>query len=222
MKNLFEKLKSKNITKLKNYIMIKKLRRIVALCLISGSLITVSCEENKNDENDETMEHEMHEEEQMHHEMSKSEHNHADVHTSNGEMEITAEFQDEHVAALYEYYSNIKTALVRTNSEMAKNSANRFLAVAESSQFGADMVAAAKQIAGSSNVQKQRQAFSLLSKVIEEHLREEIVSGTIYKQYCPMAFDGKGDYWFANSKEIKNPYFGEKMLNCGRVEETLN
>ena len=39
--------------------------------------------------------------------------------------------------------------------------------------------------------------------------------------FCPMAFDGKGAYWITESREIRNPYFGEKMLNCGEVKEKL-
>jgi len=36
-----------------------------------------------------------------------------------------------------------------------------------------------------------------------------------------MAFDGKGGYWLSNSKEIRNPYFGDIMLACGEVTEVL-
>jgi len=44
----------------------------------------------------------------------------------------------------------------------------------------------------------------------------------VYKQYCPMAFDGKGAFWLSSSEEIRNPYYGDKMLKCGRVEETIS
>jgi hypothetical protein len=36
-----------------------------------------------------------------------------------------------------------------------------------------------------------------------------------------MAFDGEGGYWLSDSKEIRNPYYGEKMLVCGNVEKTF-
>jgi Cu(I)/Ag(I) efflux system membrane fusion protein len=36
-----------------------------------------------------------------------------------------------------------------------------------------------------------------------------------------MAFDNKGAYWLSNVSEIKNPYFGEKMLTCGSVQDSL-
>jgi hypothetical protein len=56
---------------------------------------------------------------------------------------------------------------------------------------------------------------------MEPVLRNALASGEIYKQYCPMAFEGKGDYWYSNSKDIFNPYYGNKMLKCGRVQETI-
>lgn len=43
----------------------------------------------------------------------------------------------------------------------------------------------------------------------------------LYVTYCPMAFDGKGAYWIAETKEISNPYFGAKMMKCGEVKEEL-
>ena len=39
----------------------------------------------------------------------------------------------------------------------------------------------------------------------------------VYQQYCPM----KKVYWLSAEKEIENPYYGEKMLACGSVKETL-
>lgn len=44
---------------------------------------------------------------------------------------------------------------------------------------------------------------------------------TIYIQYCPMALNDKGAHWLSSSAEIRNPYFGKKMLECGEVLETI-
>lgn len=46
-------------------------------------------------------------------------------------------------------------------------------------------------------------------------------STTLYKQYCPMALNDKGAYWLSAQSDIKNPYFGDAMLTCGEVQETL-
>ncbi|MBL7718607.1 MAG: DUF3347 domain-containing protein [Flavipsychrobacter sp.] len=45
---------------------------------------------------------------------------------------------------------------------------------------------------------------------------------TIYRQYCPGAFNDKGAYWLSKDKEIRNPYFGNKMLEYGEVAETIH
>jgi hypothetical protein len=37
-----------------------------------------------------------------------------------------------------------------------------------------------------------------------------------------MAFNNTGGYWLSNSKEIRNPFFGDKMLKCGRIEKEIN
>lgn len=31
----------------------------------------------------------------------------------------------------------------------------------------------------------------------------------------------KGAYWINGDKSIRNPYFGEKMMTCGEVKETI-
>ena len=45
---------------------------------------------------------------------------------------------------------------------------------------------------------------------------------TVYYQFCPMAINNKGAYWLSELKSIRNPYFGEQMMNCGETKETLN
>jgi hypothetical protein len=52
----------------------------------------------------------------------------------------------------------------------------------------------------------------------------EVVKGlklntaVVYRQYCPM----KKSYWLSESPAIENPYYGNQMLTCGEVKETLN
>ena len=68
------------------------------------------------------------------------------------------------------------------------------------------------------NIENQRNAFFQLSQMLEPTFAETITSGKLYQQHCPMAFDGKGAFWFSTEEEIMNPYFGDKMLHCGKVE----
>jgi hypothetical protein len=49
----------------------------------------------------------------------------------------------------------------------------------------------------------------------------KVVSGSLFVEYCPMANNNEGGFWLSNEKEIKNPYFGDMMLKCGSVKETI-
>ena len=44
---------------------------------------------------------------------------------------------------------------------------------------------------------------------------------TLYVQKCPMANSNKGAIWLSTEEEIKNPYYGDAMLTCGSVIETI-
>lgn len=44
---------------------------------------------------------------------------------------------------------------------------------------------------------------------------------THYVTHCPMAFDFRGADWLSRVEQINNPYFGEAMLRCGSVEQTI-
>ena len=43
----------------------------------------------------------------------------------------------------------------------------------------------------------------------------------VYLQFCPMAKNGDGANWLSSTKEIVNPYMGQRMLKCGSTKETL-
>ena len=80
-----------------------------------------------------------------------------------------------------------------------------------------------KQIASSVKIEDQRIAFSDFSDQIYKAIKTFGLMGkTVYYQFCPMAINNKGAYWLSELKSIRNPYFGEQMMNCGETKETLN
>ncbi|HSJ11751.1 MAG TPA: DUF3347 domain-containing protein [Gillisia sp.] len=194
----------------------RNFKNLLMFTLIAGSLSMYSCKETKEDEAAEPMQHEMREGEEMDHDMDKA--------VNEDEIlkdEITAQFENQEVGTIYQHYINIKNALVQTDATMAQDRAKEMVAALESTEANAAVAAAAQKIATESNVNIQREAFSDLTTAMEAKLQGALASGEIYKQYCPMAFEGKGDSWFSNTKEIRNPYYGDKMLKCGRVEATI-
>jgi len=78
-------------------------------------------------------------------------------------------------------------------------------------------------IAVSDDINEQRQAFSKFNETLYSNLKTLGVSdiSTLYYQYCPMALNNAGAYWFSDSKEILNPYFGQMMLKCGTTKEVI-
>ncbi|RLD22353.1 MAG: efflux RND transporter periplasmic adaptor subunit, partial [Bacteroidetes bacterium] len=78
------------------------------------------------------------------------------------------------------------------------------------------------KIIASSDIEAQRLAFSDLSNAVYSTIKMFNVSGlNVYYQFCPMAKDNTGAYWLSLDSEIRNPYFGDKMLKCGETKETI-
>lgn len=73
-----------------------------------------------------------------------------------------------------------------------------------------------------STTERKRIAFEHVSNAMYGLLRAaDLKNANVYRQYCPMAFNDKGAYWLSRETEIRNPYFGKKMLECGEVTDTL-
>ncbi len=49
----------------------------------------------------------------------------------------------------------------------------------------------------------------------------ELLDYTLYVQKCPMANNNQGATWLSTEKEIRNPYYGDKMLTCGSITNTF-
>jgi Cu(I)/Ag(I) efflux system membrane fusion protein len=135
------------------------------------------------------------------------------------------------------YYS-LKDALVATDGAKAVEAATKLRSVAEG--FGKDMgdqpqytemqPKLEKIKAGSDAITKskpeaveeKRQQFSEISDAMFSILKKaNLRHAGIYQEFCPMAFNDKGAYWLSAESDIKNPYFGKKMLECGEVKDSL-
>lgn len=131
------------------------------------------------------------------------------------------EFKDPLIASAYQHYEHLKTALVNSNAEEAKNGAKMLTESLQKIEGSAGALTPAKEIAETDDLNVQRTAFANLSEPMEKIITGSLASGEVYKQFCPMAFEGKGGYWLSSSQEIRNPYYGDKMLKCGSVKATI-
>lgn len=71
-------------------------------------------------------------------------------------------------------------------------------------------------------LEMKRSHFSIVSDKLTEALETLGYHSSkegLYLEFCPMAFDNKGAFWLSNSKDIRNPYFGDAMLKCGEVKK---
>lgn len=78
------------------------------------------------------------------------------------------------------------------------------------------------KIVKSKNIDTQRKAFKPLSESIIAVVKSfGIKTEMVYVQYCPMADNDKGGFWLSTEKQIANPYFGDMMLRCGEVADSI-
>ena len=131
------------------------------------------------------------------------------------------EFKDPKIKEVYEHYIHLKTALVKSDAKEAQSGAS-MLSSALTKAGNAKAAEIAGKIASASELKAQRNELDVLTAEVEQLVKASgLSSGTVYKQYCPMAKDGDGAYWLASESSIRNPYYGDEMLECGEVKEEI-
>jgi len=84
-----------------------------------------------------------------------------------------------------------------------------------------DLKEDAEHISETKEITHQRDHFMSLSKNLYAVIKVSKSETPIYYQFCPMANKGKGANWLSLENKIKNPYYGNQMLTCGKVDETI-
>ncbi|MDB5200608.1 MAG: hypothetical protein JWQ27_17 [Ferruginibacter sp.] len=134
-------------------------------------------------------------------------------------------------------YLQVKNALAKDNSKDAANAGNELvasLAQIDPTKLSPEQQKSYTELADDLNehaehigsnpgkIEHQREHFMMMSKDIADLVKTFGNAGqTLYKDFCPMANDGKGATWISEVKEIKNPYLGSKMPDCGTLKETI-
>lgn len=136
-------------------------------------------------------------------------------------------------------YYRLKDALVASNDAMAVSSARLLIANTDSlkvDELKADssivemaegylqsISAEAKALVAEPNLEAKRKSFQMISDNMYDLVRSvRYDQQVVYHQFCPMAFNDAGAYWLSNTPDIKNPYFGKKMLKCGEVKDSMD
>ena len=121
-------------------------------------------------------------------------------------------------------YIVLKDALVNSDTKAAHQASNNLLKSIRNTEKLKDVSAlkaletTTQNFIKSETLAQQRSAFVGLSKnLIKISKGFSSQNTTYYIQECPMANNNNGAQWLALEKGIKNPYFGEAMLDCGSV-----
>ncbi len=145
-------------------------------------------------------------------------------------------------ALVLSHYLELKDALVATESKAAQQAASAMrmslVSFLQDSHLVADKEAVLRTVSSTADTlliqldsliavddascEHQRIFFKPLSAAMYGLLRTiDLHHIPVYRQFCPMAHNEQSAYWLSLSPEIENPYFGDKMLTCGEITDTL-
>jgi len=130
-------------------------------------------------------------------------------------------FSSEKQYEIARLYLDLKEALTNTDSYSSKKISEIIVIKFKETEDEENKKIAQTIIDNEDNIEAQREGFYKLSTNLAPVFEKNITGGKLYKQHCPMAFEGKGAFWFSLDKEIMNPYFGDKMLKCGEVQAII-
>ena len=152
----------------------------------------------------------------------------------NTEKSASAKNSNASINEVVANYLKLKNALVNDNSKEAANSGNALIATIGKVDMNSiskeqikdymDIAESAKENAehigdNAGKLDHQREHFVMLSKDMNDLIQLFGTSQKLYLDFCPMADDNKGAVWISETKEIKNPYLGAKMLTCGSIKK---
>lgn len=195
----------------------KKVTTTTIMLVAFLGLTAMSCNENKKED----VKHSQTE-------MSKNE-----ITTSNTTMD--SDSQKPRSKQVLADYMALKDALVATDEAASAKAGKKLENTLEA--FKVDSYSAAEQeelkdileVAAEhaehisrSDIAHQREHFQMLTKDITDMVKIIGTDNTLYQQFCPMYAGNKGGAWLSMEKEIRNPYFGDKMMNCGEVQKEIN
>ena len=134
-------------------------------------------------------------------------------------------------ASLTKYYT-LKNSLVASNSEKTSEAAAELLKLLNEvdsakmteaqktvwEKLKTDLDLDAEHIRDTQELEHQRTHFAKLSNNMYSLVFNFKANETdAFLMYCPM----KKTTWLSEKKKVENPYYGQKMLDCGSVRKTL-
>ena len=132
-------------------------------------------------------------------------------------------------------YMALKDALVETDEKAAAEAGKKLETTLKSfklDSYSAEQQNELQQLVASaiehsekivnSDMEEQRAHFQKLNDDVTNMVAITGTENTLYQQFCPMYAGDTGGAWLSTEKNIRNPYFGSKMMKCGVVQREIN
>jgi len=156
-------------------------------------------------------------------------------HAKHQKMENKAEQDSNLLKVVFDNYFTLKDALVKSDGTTAANNSKFLLDALNSVNMKElpmdvhvvwmksvkELKEDAEHIADTKDIGHQRDHFITLSENIYELIKTAKYQTPVFYQFCPMANSSKGANWLSTDSAVKNPYYGSKMLSCGKTVETI-
>jgi hypothetical protein len=210
------------------------------LATVVAILTAVSCKDVKKEHNNEDGHHSEMSSEGNHMEMNSEseEHHHEDGNHDHDEgattnvRKIEASTQKNGATSeIIDSYLLIKNGLVNDDdvaatkggkallaafsgfdmSQLREAQHKEYMEISESAKEHAEHIV-------KSPLEHQREHFESLSTDVSDLVALLGTDKTLYQDYCPMVKAS----WLSETKDIKNPFYGSKMLTCGTIKKQIN
>ncbi|MDP3441574.1 MAG: DUF3347 domain-containing protein [Ignavibacteria bacterium] len=136
------------------------------------------------------------------------------------------------VTSILDNYLALKDALVDDNGKKAASSGKMLFDAIGKFDFSSQDASKQKELKeildnakenaehiseNGDKIDHQREHFEVLGGDLKDLI---VITGSdrnLHQLFCPMYNSNKGGKWLSASDKIKNPFYGSKMLKCGRV-----
>ncbi len=145
-------------------------------------------------------------------------------------IETDALFRNSLNSVLDEYFE-LKESLVSSDADAAAESTSDLIRTTENvdvsglndettliwASFADMIIAGSQRLQDQSDIDDQRYYFEDISEAMIQVVDSFRPAGyEIFVQSCPMVRSGTAE-WLSREEQIRNPYHGDRMMNCGEV-----
>jgi hypothetical protein len=124
----------------------------------------------------------------------------------------------EPVKSVLHHYLTIQTNLASDTLKGLDEQAKAIAAAVKGDamkMLSPDVARQAETLAQAKDLKGAREAFKPLSASLIKYLADKKAGKGVYHEvYCPMA----NASWLQMGKDIRNPYYGKEMLDCGEIK----